>query len=79
MASYVDGVVPEAHREAYEATLALARGGADLPFEAVRRTVEEVRGAARPALLVVRGGAVRERVDRPGSIGRRSKTVARWP
>ncbi|MFO0734484.1 MAG: AarF/ABC1/UbiB kinase family protein [Labilithrix sp.] len=42
MASYVDGVVPEAHREAYEATLSRLRAAAPTSsFEAVRRTVEE--------------------------------------
>jgi predicted unusual protein kinase regulating ubiquinone biosynthesis (AarF/ABC1/UbiB family) len=42
MASYVDGVVPEAHRDAYEASLRKLRAAAPTSsFDAIRRTIEE--------------------------------------
>lgn len=46
MASYVDGVVPEQHRETYEKTLAKLRASAPTSsFAAVKRTIEEDLGA----------------------------------
>jgi len=46
MASYVDGMVPEAHRDAYEAALTKLRSAAPTSSpEAIRRTVEEELGA----------------------------------
>lgn len=46
MASYVDGVVPEAHRESYETALRGLRAAApSSPPDAVRRVVEEDLGA----------------------------------
>src|SRR5262245_47964870 len=46
MASYVDGVVPEEHRAAYETALAKLRAAAPTSSPAViRRTVEEELGA----------------------------------
>lgn len=45
MASYVDGIVPEAHRDAFESTLAKLRSAAPTStFAAVKRTVEEDLG-----------------------------------
>jgi predicted unusual protein kinase regulating ubiquinone biosynthesis (AarF/ABC1/UbiB family) len=45
MASYVDGVVPEAHRASYEASLGKLRAAAPTSsFAAVKRTVEEELG-----------------------------------
>lgn len=52
MASYVDGVVPEAHRAAYEATLASLRAAAPTSsFESVRATIEADLGAPIDALF----------------------------